>query len=374
MNTIDATNLHRFMNCNGSHIMPAAFPSIDSDPTARDEGNAAHWAAQQWLNGRDPATLENTKAYNGVIVTGEMLDHVKEYLEALDCGTMEAVTSFGNDQFRVNGRCDHWSFDPNRVIGYINGGNGNVIEDVESVLTVDDFKYGRSLVEAENNWTLIAHAVGLCIMHQIAPSLITLRIHQPRPYHPDGKLRAWTITYDQLMQFYAQIAHAMTNPSDELRTGLEWCRKCRALATCPAARSARMNIIDATTSTFTDQLPDDALGYELSIAETAQAMLNAQVDAMKELISHRLKGGAVIDNYAVEPQYANTRWLPGITPEALTLVTGIDCTKPGTITPAEAKRRGMSEAIIKSLTDRPMTGTKLVRVSADKRAQRLLRK
>lgn len=366
MNTIDATNLHRFMNCNGSRIMPAAFPSIDSDPTARDEGNAAHWAAQQWFNGRDPATLENAKAYNGVIITGEMLDHVGSYLSEIEPGAMEVVTSFGNDYFRVNGRADHIS-----VRGWT---EADPYATGPLTLTIDDFKYGRSLVEAENNWTLIAHAIGHCIACQIAPEIITLRIHQPRPYHPDGKLRAWTITYEQLMQFHAQIEHAMTYPLNELRTGLEWCRKCRALATCPAARSARMNIIDATTTTFTDRLPDNALGYELGIAETAQAMLNAQVDALKELISHRLKGGAVIDNYAVEPQYANTRWLPGITPEALTLATGIDCTKPGTITPAEAKRRGMSEAVIKSLTDRPMTGTKLVRVSADKRAQRLLRK
>lgn len=364
MNTIDATNLHRLMNCNGSRIMPAAFPSVDIDPDARDEGNAAHWAAQQWFNGRDPNTLINAKAYNGVIITAEMLDHVGSYLSEISPGKMEAVTSFGTDTWRVNGRCDHYT-----VLNHPNDPHEEPFE-----LIVDDFKYGWSLVEAEGNWTLIAHAVGLCIMHQIAPPNIRLRIHQPRPYHPDGKVREWRITYEQLMEFYARIAATMANPSDELRTGLEWCRKCHALATCPAARAARMNIVDMTAMAFSDQLPDDALAYELSIVETAKAMLDAQLDALKELTAHRLKAGAVIDNYAVEPQYANTRWKPGLTPEALTLASGIDCSKPGTITPAEAKRRGMPETVIKLLTERPMTGTKLVRVSADKRAQRLLKK
>ena len=345
--------------------MPAAFPAVDIDPTDRNEGNAAHWIAQQIFNGTVEQTtgvapntsIVGAKAFNGVVITAEMLDHVGEYLAALDCGEMETVTSFGTDSWRVNARCDHWKFRADL-----------------STLTVDDFKYGWGLVEPEGNWTLIAHAIGLCIFNQIQPATIILRIHQPRPHHPDGKMREWRLTYAELMGYYERIAATMANPSDELRTGIEWCRKCHALATCPAARAARMNAVDATAMTFTDELPDDALAYELDLIRTAKATLDAQLDALEELTAHRLRNGKVIDNYALEAQFANTRWKTGLTPEALTLASGIDCMKPGTITPAEAKRRGMPEHVVKSLTERPQTGVKLVRVSAAKRAERLLRK
>lgn len=351
----DATRLPRVMNCNGSHNMPPSFPAVDIDPTARDEGNAAHRVAQEWFDGRDPSTFEGTKAYNGVLITGEMLDYVREYLEALECGHMEVLTSFGTDNWRINARADHIAWNA-----------------YTSTLTVDDFKYGRRLVEPENNWTLIAHAIGYCIFNQLAPSIIRLRIHQPRPHHPDGRLREWSISYPELMVFYQRIDATLTNPSDELRTGLSWCAKCHALATCPAARSASMNAIDATTITFTDSLPNDAMAFELDTMRTAQATLAARLAALEELAAYRIKAGEVIDGYGVETQQGHTRWKAGITGDLLSIATKVDCVKPGIITPAEFKRRGGSQAVYDALTERPTTGVKLVRASADQRAQRLL--
>jgi len=370
MLTTDATNLHRLMNCNGSRHMPPSFPTIDTDPTARDEGNAAHWAAQEWFNGRDPETLINAKAYNGVIVTGEMIDHVSEYLKAIDPGRMEVETSFGTDRWRVNARADHISY--RNEVEMVNGGNGNVLEFDNWTLTIDDFKYGHRLVSPVNNWTLIAHAIGYCLFNQITPQTIRLRIHQPRPYHPDGKLREWTIDYLTLRELYQQIDATLTNPRDALVTGIDWCAKCRALATCPAAHTASMNAVDASTLTFNEDIPDAAMTYELDTLRSAQAMLSARLTALEELATYRIKNGAVIDGYGVETQQANTRWKTGITAQALTLASGIDCVKPGFITPAEFKRRGGSDAVYKALTERPITGVKLVRASADERAKRLL--
>jgi hypothetical protein len=368
MNVIDATNLHRLMNCNGSRRMPAAFPVID-DPTARDEGTAAHYMAQQMLWGVDLNSLIDTKAPNGVVMTAEMADYVLIYVQGVTggllspdrAGEIECDTSYGNDQWRVNGRADR------------------VYHCVETcTLYVDDFKYGWTAVSPEMNWTLISHAVGYMMARpHIASHVLRIvtRIHQPRPYHPDGKTRSWEIIPEQLSEYASQIALTMSNPRDELRTGYEWCRKCHALANCPAARAARMNAIDAATaSVFTDEMPNDALAYELDTMRGAKAMMEAQLNALEELTAHRLRNGQIVDGYALEPQYANTRWKTGLSPEALTVASGINCVKPSAITPAEAKRRGMPEHIVKALTDRPQTGIKLIRTSADRRAQRLLGK
>lgn len=355
MLTVIADELPRVMACNGSRLMPAAVPPTVTDPTARNEGTAAHHMATAVFYGAKLEALVNTKAPNGFIMTAQMADHVGEYLAALDCGEMECDTSYGTDDWRVNGRCDHRKYDP-----------------ASATLIIDDFKYGYSLVEAEGNWTLLSHAIGTAMFMPAWPRTFVLRIHQPRPYHPAGKVREWRLSYDELITYYHRINETLSNPSDELRTGA-WCRRCPALAHCPAARSANMNAIDAAEKAFCDNMPDDVLSHELDTLRTAQAILSARLDAVEELAIHRLKNGAVMPNYAIEHQYANTRWKGGLDAQLLSLATGKDLTKPGLVTPAEAKRRGVPETVVGLLTERPVTGTKLVRITADDRAKRLLK-
>jgi len=363
MLTTTATNLPRLMNCNGSRNMPASFASVDSDTTDRDEGNAADWLAEQVFAGADINALVNTKAFNGVIITADMADHVASYLAALHPGgAMQVETSYGTDAWRTNGRADHIAI----VASPEDQREG------QYALVVDDLKYGWRIVDPFENWTLISHAIGYCIFRQIQPHTVALRIHQPRPHHPDGKVREWRLSYDELLTYYARIVETLTNPSNNLVTGLPWCAGCRALATCPAARMSRMNIIDAASRTFSDQITSDALGYELDVIRTARATLEAHEAALQELTIHRIKKGEIFENYGLEKQYSHTRFKSGISAQALTAATGIDCVKPGTITPAEFKRRGGSQADYDALTERPMTGIKLIRASADQRARRAL--
>lgn len=357
MLTIDATNLPRVMKCNGSRLMPPAFPVQITDNTIRDEGNAVHWAASAMFHG-DRTIGENTRAPNGVILTSEMITHVHEYLSSLDCGEMEVETSFGDGQsWHVAARCDHRKY--------------NLSDDT---LTIDDLKYGWRLVEVIGNWTLLAHAIGTCMGLGITPATIILRIHQPRPYHTDGKIREWRLTYQQLENYYGMIAATLSNPSDALNTGLDWCAKCHALATCPAAMKASMNAIDATTLAFNDDMPDAVAAYELDTLRTASAFIEARMNAVEEMVKYRVRNGAVIGDYALQSQYANRRFKPGVDPAMMKILTGIDLTKPGLVTPAEAERRGVDPKVIEAMTERPLTGVKLVRSTADKRARKQLNK
>jgi hypothetical protein len=356
---ITADDLPRLMLCNGSRLMPPSFPATSTDTTARDEGIAAHYMASAIFN--QQYTLEEAidrKAPNGVYMTAEMAEHVGEYLSALDCGEMEVETSFGGQGWQINGRCDH----------------RKVVDFGTMTLTIDDLKYGWRPVDPEMNWMLIAHAIGTCIGLQIAPDVIVLRIHQPRPHHPDGKLREWRITYPELMELYAQINATLSNLSDELRTGPVQCPKCPALATCPAARKAGFNAIDAIDMMFDDDVSNELLSYELTTIEYASGVLETRLKALRELALHRVKQGQVVPEYAAETQYANTRWKSGLTAPILSVMTGKDLSTNATVTPAEAKRRGVPEDVVKSLTERPQTGLKLVKVNAHKRAERLLGK
>lgn len=342
-----ATELPRLMQCIGSINMPAALPP-DHDHEARDEGNAAHWLAKEAFEGRP--VVPGQKAYNGYVITEEMCEHVRNYLDALDCGTMETETTFNGEGWEVRGRADH-----------ISGG--------ADTLTVDDFKYGWRLVSPEENYTLIAHAIGWCIQNQAAPREIVLRIHQPRPYHPDGPCREWRLSYVDLMTYYSAIAKRLSEAPDTLQTG-PMCAKCHALATCSAARAASMNAIDASGVAFSDTLPDHVLAYEYETLEQAAAVIKARYDALEELMTHKIKSGNAIQGYALKQRLAQTRWKPGLTGEALSAATGVDLRKDGIVTPAEAKRRGVSKETVEALTDRPVIGTKLERIDADREARR----
>ena len=357
----DATSLPRLMNCNGSRLMGGAIPPIGTtDNNPRDEGIAAHHMAYEASYGMVMLHgLIGQKAQNGVFMTEEMHDYVEMYLEAIASiyrgvssgGGMEIETTFETASWRVNGRADN-------------------ITETPDVLYVDDFKYGWGIVEPEMNWTLIAHAIGYCLNNNHQPSTIILTIHQPRPGHPDGKTRSWTINYTLLLELYHQIDATLSNPSDELNTGAH-CTKCPALSVCPAARIASMNAIEASAMVHEDNLENAVLSFELDNLKRAQNALKSRFEALEELAKHRIMNGEIIENYAVDRGFGNTTWNKGVTVDMLKLMTGKDLSAGKLITPTKAMKAGVPEAIVKPLTHRPETGTKLKRVSADKKAQKI---
>lgn len=353
-----ADNLPRLIRCNGSRLMPPSFDRSTVENKLRDEGIAAHWASCEIFRGS--FTLEeiaDRKAPNGTYITSDIIDLVDAYLGALDCGEVEADTSFSGQGYQINGRCDHRKY-----------------SDVTRTLTIDDLKTGWGIVEPEHNWTLVAHAIGTIIQlatQGIQPEWVELRIHQPRPSHPDGKLRTWRLSYADLMVEYGKLDTALRGLNDTLHSDPDICRKCWANATCPAAREAGYNGIDAMTKQYSDDMSGEELAYEIGVFEAAAAHIKLRVEALKELGLHRTGIGQVVPGYAREPQYGHSKWKDGLDPATTSLILGVDVTKTGFATPAEAKRRGAPEHVVKSLTYRPSTGTKLVRTSADKQAKRL---
>ncbi len=351
----DATHLPQLMQCFGSSQMPHPIPNDDGDTTARDEGNAAHHIAQQVFGGKTTLeSLAGTRAYNNVVIDADMIHHVGEYLGNLDCGEMEVFTSFGNDRWQINARADHICYRAET-----------------STLTIDDFKYGYRLVQPEMNWTLVAHAIGYCLLHQITPQRIVLRIHQPRRHHPDGTLREWPLTYVELRDLYVQIDRHLTEADTILRTGPA-CVTCDSASVCPAWRDASMNAIDATSAHYSDEMSLEALSRELDLLTHAENVISERLKALTELALHRSRGGEVIPMYAGETQYANRRFK--FDADAIRAMTGVEPTIPKLITPAELERRGVPKEIMTLLTERPITGVKLIRSDPNKRAERLLKK
>ncbi len=352
---ITATRLPVFMRCNGSIRMPDALPG-DDDPTRRDEGTAAHYVAVRMFNGDQPSALIGTKAPNGYVIDADMCQFAAEYLSTLDCGEMESITSHSGQSYRVNGRADHIKWN---AANYI--------------LTVDEYKYGHRIVDAKMNWTLISHAVGFAAIHGLTPDRIVFRVYQPRAHHHEGPLRIWEIDSIQFNDLRTQMMQTLNNPVDQLTTN-PFCATCQSAPICPAYRSAGMNAIDATSAVFNDELSNEALGFELGMLRLASDTIKGRLAAIEELVTYRIKSGAIFEDYGLDPRIGNTRWKPFVTAPLLKALTGIDCAKDDMISPAEAKKRGIPLALLTLYTERPSIAPKLVKIDVDERARKLLKR
>lgn len=75
-----------------------------------------------------------------------------------------------------------------------------IIEDF-GTLQVIDYKYGRMPVEVEENPQLIAYAIGIAHQHEYNFSEIICTVIQPRANHPDGPIRSWSTTAENLFEW-----------------------------------------------------------------------------------------------------------------------------------------------------------------------------
>lgn len=356
-----ATELPRILACNGSILLGGQKPPSNDDPTARDEGNAAHWLIEQcFRNHIEPSEFIGKKAPNGVTITNAIAANIIEYLNHIrsrhnhSFGFEDDCYVFNGDVWRISCRPDFWSFD------------GTTLE-------IDDFKHGFRIVEPDNNWTMIAYAlalrdaftrIGIRVVYAV------LRIHQPRVPHPAGTVREWRLTADELQNRYQYLDHSLRNLSNTLKTGPQ-CDKCPNVTICPAVRTASFNAVDVSLTAHSENMQDDTIGQELEILEAAEKRIKARKKQLEDLAIYRMKQGAIIPNYALERSFGNNVFKDDFAPEFLSAMLGIDVTKRDVITPAQAVKAGASETLVKSFSTRKETGLKLTRANANDRATRM---
>ena len=347
--TIRASGLSRVMNCAGSVALASQCPEQESSEAAR-EGTAAHEAAELVLTGQAPdlTSLIDRQMSNGVFVTAEMAEHLEPYVAGLEHWEIERQAEWKVcDGVMLSGATDATRFDEDTYTLYVR-----------------DLKYGWSLVEAENNWQLVAYAI---LQGGLMPDVETIEmsIYQPRPWHPDGPLRTWTITGAKLHEYAARIASRLATLDDGLETGTH-CKYCAVLSSCPAAREMQFNAIDvAMNAGHTDPEDGASLASQLDIIEQAQARLKLRFDSLTDAALARIKTGAVVPGYAAVPSYGRKSWNEGVTVDMVAAFTGRqDLSLPQLITPAQAKKRGVSDIMLDTLASTPQRGIKLARQDA----------
>lgn len=355
MLTVHASALKRLVNCNGSRLTAGALAPVVS---GGDEGTAAKFVAHSGLRGVNVQSLIGTPAPNGVFITADMVEHTSEFLAAIGpdrTGALVAADlSFQGAKWRVETVADHVT---------LRG----------QTLFVDQFYYGWGIVEPDNNYELIANAIGYCAITGAKPEAIVMTVHQPRPAHPLGNSRDEAIEYKQLMRHRASIDEVLSAPGTAVRSGMSWCRKCPALSNCAAAQGAAMNAIDYIAEHTDAALENDDLAREVEELERAESAIKNRLEALESEISYRVKAGQIVGDWRVGPALGNRTWNAGLTPDILQMLTGKDLRKEGLISPAQAIAAGVPENVVATLAHRPERGVRLFKADADKLAKKLLK-
>jgi hypothetical protein len=339
------SNAGRWVNCPASPRLEASFPDQESEDAR--EGTAAHWAAAQVLGGHVAMLDELTdrKAPNGVIITGEMVEHTQAYIDAVHSVTRTPVverliaTTTGVEDGT-----------PDAI--YVQGDRGHLC----------DLKYGYRIVEAPGNWQLAIYAIAMFIKHQWALQDVTARIVQPRAFHPDGRVRSWTISRDDALRLSQEITAAAARTQDPQAPAVTGphCHDCRALHACEAARRAALNGVDVSVRSSPDAPPNDALAGELHTLRRAADAIKLRLDAIEGYALDVIAQGGLVPGWSVERAFGRRKWTNMDALRSLEALAGVPIYTEQPVTPAAAERAGVPRVLIDQFTTTPETGRKLV--------------
>lgn len=358
----------RRVHCPGSLIMSERFPQTGSSKAA-EEGTASHWVAEQVLKSYQalggrlvlPLSLIGKPAENGVIVTSEMTAgadlYIKDVLKiaqkhgALQALHIEERIDCESIHPEMWGTPDCWVYLPN----------------VKTVI-LWDYKYGHRSVSPEDNWQLISYAAG--IMDKIVEMpgaepdvMFDMRIAQPRGYSSDGPIRSWVAHASALraqVNRLSSSSHDALSADPSVQSGAH-CLYCPALHACPSAKDAALHAVDIAQRATVDEIPAEAMGAEISMLRRAKEAIDLRLTAMESQAIHNLTHGVSVPGWTVREGQGRQAWsTPVAEVVALGSLMGIDLSKPGAITPKQAIKKGIDEAVISAYSETPSTGLKLV--------------
>lgn len=348
--------------------MAARYPEEPSEDTLA--GEASHWLGETLIqmgaamhvtpSVRDG--LVGQAAPNGVILSDEMFDAAWEYANDVIREIKKYPFAAWGVEARVKapiihaesfGTTDAYLYDPqsNRLI-------------------VWDYKYGRRIVEAFENWQGINYVAGIFDMLSIdglqdQKLRVDIRIVQPRAFHRDGPIRScWKVLGSDLRGYITILsnhAHDALGPNAKTRSG-EHCIYCNARHACPAALNAGLGMYEAVNKPIPAELTPEQLGTQLSIVKRARKQLEYLESGYEEQLKGLIRSGTPVAGWSVEQGVGKRQWSKPVD-EILKFgdLMGVDLREPvKAISPAQAEKKGIDKAVVAAYVERRQTGLKVV--------------
>ena len=358
--------------CTGWPMMAQAFPELE-DSVDSLEGDASHEIAEGLVNDaktgspnprNTAADWEGKTSAKGVVFTEEMFDGAKIYADDIKAVMLERQV-FGGPALRVEQRVE-----VPKVHAH-NWGTPDcaLYDEKKATLYIWDYKFGRVVVEAFENWQAMNYAAGLFSELGIDGHLdqftrVKIRIVQPRAYHREGVIREWSFVASDLrghinsLKFNAEEA---MGPNAKFRTGPH-CQHCPGRHACPPALKAGLSMFEATGIPIPVELPPEAVGVQLAIIKRARKQLEFLESGFEEQVKGLLRAGKSVPGWCMSGAgVGKPKWSKPVG-EVLMLgdMMSVDLRKPAeAVTPIQAGKLGIDAAVITAYSTKPPTAAKL---------------
>lgn len=343
---------HLWSKCYAFTSFTSGLPEALESDEAR-EGTCAAWLASLVLTGQiEKARDAIGHAHsNGFVVNAEMADHVEDYVAVMR-KTGGEITS--EEFVRAS---------ENPLIeGTLDTSSSKI---VDQILYVNDFKYGRRVVEAKDNPQLICYGWGkLLTMPPGSIRLVHLSIYQPRAVHHRGIYRKWVVSVEELHAAFLKLWNAAVASSQPYPTATPGphCVDCLAAASCEALAHTTYLLAQTLMSPRRRDLTAKELASELAFVTAAEKIVSARIKAVKAEASAVAKNTS-LPGYTIESRYGNRSF--SVDGNIVAALTGVDPWERKLCTPAELERRGADVETVKSITSKPVIGEKLVPLTDD---------
>lgn len=382
---LTAWNADQWMSCPGSVRVQSEFPPLSREPSqAALEGRACHEVAQKLFSafngGADPLDLVGSLSKDGIVVTQELFDAAREYVND--------VIGIANQHQRI----PHLHIEQPLQCDDLQQGM-KVIPDAwvyipqTNTLYIWDAKFGHRLVEP-TSLQLYVYAIALLSRESIASGRndllgidnttlqsmqIVLTIAQPRGYSPQGTIRRHTLGFMQLviqreqLEAGARLALSVDAPCI---TGSQ-CDFCSGRAHCQTLQNESYRMTDIIKSIDTHDLDHHALGVEIKLLRHAESLLKARLSGLEEQALHHIRQGDNVSFFTAKQGYGRETWRSDTPVEQIIMMgdlMGVDIRKPVELdTPAQARKKGIDETVISAYSEKRPTALKLVEAdNADK--------
>lgn len=339
------------------------------------EGQAAHWVVAQTLHGV-LLNVGNATPWPEFPVTQEMLDGADLMLEDIQrvC-TTEGVTM---QQVWVETPVCLSFLDPS-CWGTPDAMLVVKRPDNQYRVYVWDYKFGHKYVPVVSNWQLIAYSAGGVHAIETADpgghnrTQIVLTIVQPRAYHRNGPVRTWPVHAVDLRASYNQLSNAFREAMQggTLRAG-DACRYCHCAGVCPQAAHAENDVLDFVEEPVPLEMDARTVAVRLARIQKAMEVLKAMDSGLSEQAMHLIRSGQNVPGFHLAQSVGRETWkVPAETVLTTAAAMGVQVDRtrllrpPELVTPAQARKAGMPQAVTDAFAGKPTGALTLQRLTEE---------
>lgn len=349
----------RWWRCPGSPAMERRYPD-DAESEASREGTAAHWYLSESLEGRFHPV--GTLAPNGVPIDREMQDGAQDMrLDVLNTLRVATPGSVLRVEQRVGPSVtlihrDVWGTP-----------DAYLVDEPNRTIHLWDYKYGHKAVSAYRNYQCVCYAacilesLGIVTAPEIWPWKFTFSIFQPRSFTDEPQY--WECTGNEIVAHFSNLraaAEHASKPDAPCVPGPQ-CANCNAEFHCLANLQSAGGWQDVATRQIPIDMTSATLGNMLRLVQRARDRLKSLDTALSAHALALIESGDRVPHFAKDYVNSRERWTAS-DDEILALgqIFGVEIsTGHKFLTPPQARKAGIDDAVIRGYSEKPSGATKL---------------